>query len=757
MVADNRKLKSDSPPAFLREGRFFILAILVLAGLLTTFYGHYEYRLLRWEKHELIGVTAAQLQHEVEHYLDRVESLLRHPAIDTRELLIPAINSEEDSKDLMRRLTAHLPEIEGFALFDGQGRLLGGNMALLATESVQLMDFLENGRSGPDFHSSRHFSLFVPWRDLSGEHQVLLARIRHDGLVRSLYSRELPQLEVQLLVSLLEPAGVRPVTLLGDGTWLGDTRYAAGSLVQETSISGTGWRVRAAVPARILNSGVTAIVLRTVALLIIVLTITVLLMLGWMRCAERLLRNSEARLRTILNGVQDAIISTDENGLLLTFNSAAGNIFGYCQQELVGRPVGLLLSNGDRAIDAGFLKKRRGSGWQGEMSALCAGGRRFSVDVSLRSYREGKQRLFIIAVHDLSLREDAKKALGRSEDLFRIVAENIRDVLWVSVPGKPHEYVSPSVERVWGRPAADFYHDPGLWMEMIVPEDRERLRPAFRDWERDRVGTFEYRVRRPDGKVRWIRSRTFAVPDRAGRFGCSAGVAEDITALKLEQQKREARFEAQRQALIKELHHRMKNNLQGLLGLLSRHAKHNPTIREPMLGATGQIRALAAAYGVLAEAKEQRPRVCVMVEGLIENLEGWLRPARLHYRCVCPPYLRVLEKEAAGLALIVNELLFNALKHGAGDSKVNVTAEIGPGVGSAMLRIDNHGVLPEGFDFSAGAGCGTGLDLVRSLMPGTGAHLEFDSSAGRVTARLLLYPPVVQLVQQEVFADLPAS
>lgn len=61
----------------------------------------------------------------------------------------------------------------------------------------------------------------------------------------------------------------------------------------------------------------------------------------------------------------------------------------------------------------------------------------------------------------------------------------------------------------------------------------------------------------------------------------------------------------------------------------------------------------------------------------------------------------------------------------------------------AELRIVNVGQLPAGFDYAAGLGIGTGLGLVRSLLPHSGAYLVISSSRQGVEGKLTLRPPVV--------------
>jgi PAS domain S-box-containing protein len=124
-------------------------------------------------------------------------------------------------------------------------------------------------------------------------------------------------------------------------------------------------------------------------------------------------------------------------------------------------------------------------------------------------------------------------ALGESEQRFRQIAENIREVFWLfDVDSGKTLYVSPAYETVMGRSRESLYKDLRSYTAAIHPDDRGRVSEAM---ERDRERGFEveYRVVKPDGSIRWIWDRGFPIRNRAGRLYRLAGIAEDITERKL--------------------------------------------------------------------------------------------------------------------------------------------------------------------------------------------------------------------------------
>lgn len=131
---------------------------------------------------------------------------------------------------------------------------------------------------------------------------------------------------------------------------------------------------------------------------------------------------------------------------------------------------------------------------------------------------------------EVTERKRAQESLAETEERFRQIAENIRDVFYlIDVQTRRTCYVSPAYEQIWGRSRESAYSHPEAWLEALHPEDREGIRDR---WLRDRPSGefgYSYRIVRPDGSVRWIEARGFPVHDAAGKVYRVAGVATDVT------------------------------------------------------------------------------------------------------------------------------------------------------------------------------------------------------------------------------------
>jgi len=113
---------------------------------------------------------------------------------------------------------------------------------------------------------------------------------------------------------------------------------------------------------------------------------------------------------------------------------------------------------------------------------------------------------------------------------FRPVLEHTEEVFFMATPDlQKFLYISPSYEKVWGSPRQQVFDRPMNWIRTIHKEDRRRVLEISISGYHEEVVVFEYRIVRPDGSMRWIRSRLVGMKNRAGEHYRSVGFSEDIT------------------------------------------------------------------------------------------------------------------------------------------------------------------------------------------------------------------------------------
>ncbi|MEM1292603.1 MAG: PAS domain-containing protein [Cyanobacteria bacterium P01_H01_bin.162] len=127
-------------------------------------------------------------------------------------------------------------------------------------------------------------------------------------------------------------------------------------------------------------------------------------------------------------------------------------------------------------------------------------------------------------------RQPSEFTAQQQQQRFQLMTETIQDVFWIADFRIPQVfYVSPAYADIWGRSPEAIYQNYDLWADTLHPDDRERvLATAAQSIHQDGVEQ-EYRIVRPDGSIRWIRDRGFAVKGDNGEFSRMVGIAQDIT------------------------------------------------------------------------------------------------------------------------------------------------------------------------------------------------------------------------------------
>ncbi|MEO8278754.1 MAG: PAS domain S-box protein [Ideonella sp.] len=218
-------------------------------------------------------------------------------------------------------------------------------------------------------------------------------------------------------------------------------------------------------------------------------------------------------------------------------------------------------------------------------------------------------------------------------------------------------------------------------------------------------------------------------------------VATDVTEQRAAQQAKLDAAISQREMLVKEVHHRIKNNLQGVAGLLQQIAQRKPEVAPAIAEVVAQVQAIAQVYGLQVGVSGPL-RLKALVESITASVQRTFGcKMNLVFAGSSSGAWVLPEAESIPVALTINELLTNAVKHSAGLAGVDCRLEVADS--EVKIVIANLGRLPDGFQLSRFPGGVSGLGLVRALLPRRSAVFTLEQQGDEVIATVTLVPPGV--------------
>jgi PAS domain S-box-containing protein len=136
-------------------------------------------------------------------------------------------------------------------------------------------------------------------------------------------------------------------------------------------------------------------------------------------------------------------------------------------------------------------------------------------------------------------RSEMERAIARSEELFRRLAENAQDVVYRYRlrPQRGFEYVSPAVTAIYGYAPDEFYADPNLGLRIVHPDDADLLRTSMMPTVQALADPIVIRWIHKDGGIAWTEHRNVPVLDAAGTIVAIEGIAREVTERKHEEAK----------------------------------------------------------------------------------------------------------------------------------------------------------------------------------------------------------------------------
>ncbi|MGA2212924.1 MAG: PAS domain S-box protein [Bryobacteraceae bacterium] len=246
------------------------------------------------------------------------------------------------------------------------------------------------------------------------------------------------------------------------------------------------------------------------------------------------LRDSEDRFRIMADSCPTMLWVTGSDGGIQFVNRAYREMCGVTSEQVEGHKWQSTIHPDDTPGYAAMFQRavRAHTPYRAEGRFRSASGEwRWVLSQAEPRFSPGGEFLGHVGLSlDITERKQAEQALHASEEKFRELAENIREVFWIMSPTTNETlYISPAYEEIWGRTCESLYHDPMSFTHAMHPDDLEEAHRSFARQIKGDLIDSEYRIRTPDGREKWIRDRAFPIRDHSGRLIRVVGIAEEIT------------------------------------------------------------------------------------------------------------------------------------------------------------------------------------------------------------------------------------
>jgi PAS domain S-box-containing protein len=261
-----------------------------------------------------------------------------------------------------------------------------------------------------------------------------------------------------------------------------------------------------------------------------------------------------------------------------------------------------------------------------------------------------------------------------------------------------------------------------------------------------RVWKGEIWNRRKNGEIYPANMTITAVADSNDEVTNYVGIFSDNTEYKMHEAQRLADESKQRDALVREVHHRIKNNLQSVASLLSNFSAQHPQLAEPLNTAITQVKSIAAVHGLQGQFVNSAVGLIGLIEVISNNNQLLWNTQVVLKMPVDAPVILVEEKESVPLALVMNELITNAMKHGD-QTQIAIELTYDDDGNKVSIVIRNKGKLAA-TSTNMTPHFGTGLQLATVLLPKRNASLSWEQAGEFVITRIDLTAPIIEIASR---------
>jgi len=430
------------------------------------------------------------------------------------------------------------------------------------------------------------------------------------------------------------------------------------------------------------------------------------------------------------------LLINPEQGQIMYANRAAAKFYGYTRQELQQMQVSDLNTLSLAEIKIEMERARQELKNAFVFTHRLADGQLRTVEVHSTPLEVAGQQLLFSVIHDITQRQQAEAALQASEARYRQIVETAEEGIWVIDKHNLTSFANQKMAVMLG------YAEPAelLGRSMFDFMEISSYAQAAQNVERRRAGLREehdFKFKKRDGTLIWTHLSTSPIFDVQGEYAGALAMVTDISERKRWEQELEQALH-ERETLLREIHHRVKNNFQIMLSLLRMQERRLPqseqALRLPLRTARQRIRTMALIHEQLYHTQDlSRIELTAYLRQILRELQSQqprdIQPIEVELDLQS---VQLDIDQAIACGLLANELLSNAFRFAfppdfqgtrciwihLSQREAEVTLEIGDtGIG---LAESNQQAEEQSF----------GLHLVQQLCQQIGARFSQRVEAG---------------------------
>ncbi|MGB9979302.1 PAS domain S-box protein [Methanobacterium sp.] len=438
----------------------------------------------------------------------------------------------------------------------------------------------------------------------------------------------------------------------------------------------------------------------------------------------------------ILNNVRDCVIVYDLQGKIIYWNKGAEAIYGYHEEEMIGKDIEILYLNRDKCQFKpdleGILKFGEYNGeWEGKRKD----GSKVYVDVRETVMRDVNGKIIgIIGVSkDISERKKVEKQIKRSEAYYRTIFENTGTATIIIEEDTTVSLVNAEFEKLYGYSKEDI-EGKKSWREFVAPDYKNKIE------EYHNLRRIDPKLAPRNYELKFV-DRYATIKDLLTTVAIIPGTKKslisllDITDNKIAENKiKESLIE--KEVLLREIHHRVKNNLQiisSLLNLQTRCVDGEETVNV-LKESQNRVKTMAMVHEKLYQSEDLKDiNFKEYIENLVSDLfySYGIKKGTIDLQ-IDADNLEIDLDTAIPCGLIINELVTNSLKYAfpGPNGKAVVKVELKKLQQDKLKLVisDNGRGLPDNLDIENVETLG--LKMVTILVNQLKGTLELDRTNG---------------------------